>query len=149
MTRLTPVFAVLLAFGFAAPALTASQSSAQSAAQMQSAEGTSQDKLQQSQFMPPHRMVIGTVIDIRGVQIKGPMGDKHRLLKVSVDDNTVIIDLGPMKKGAFQDLGINPGNRIWVLGSSARINGKPVIYARYVGEVYDFEPNYPGEQSAA
>lgn len=145
MTRLAPLFAMLIALGLSAPVLAASQSSEQSATQqMENSKGHSQNKMQH-----PHRIVIGKVTDTRGVQIKGPAGDKHRLLKLNANDNTVIVDLGAMNEQTFKDLGINKGNRIWVLGSSARIDGKPVIFARYVGEVYDFTPKYQGGQSSS
>ncbi|MDN5870254.1 MAG: hypothetical protein L0H73_05980 [Nitrococcus sp.] len=142
MMRLTPILAMAIGLGLSVPALAASQGSGQ----MEGSQGSSQSKMQQQQAMhQAHRMVIGEVTDVRGVQIKGAAGDKHRLLKLSANEDTVVIvDLGAMPEQAFKDLGINKGTRIWALGSSARINGKPVLYARYVGEVYDFKPNVQG-----
>lgn len=148
MTKLTTLVATLVAFGLSAPALAASQSSGQ----MESSQMQAQQQTQQNQLKHPQRIVIGKVVDVRGVQIKGPAGDKHRLIKLNAagDTGNVVVDLGAMSKEAFQDLGINQGNRIWVLGSGARINGKPVIYARYVGEMlYGFTPSFQGSGQAS
>ncbi|MDN5870255.1 MAG: hypothetical protein L0H73_05985 [Nitrococcus sp.] len=157
MMRPATILALSIGLGLSAPTLAASHGSEQGASQsgqgssqMQGSQAQSKQQMQQHQaYHQAHRMVIGKVTDTRDVTIKGPAGDKHRLLKLNANDNTVIVDLGAMTQETFKGLDISQGTRIWVLGSSARINGKPVLFARYVGELYDVQAGQGSSQAQA
>lgn len=79
------------------------------------------------------RSVIGQVVDSRDLTIKGSQ-NKHRLLKLETPQGKrVVVNLGDATKlGQMQ---IAKGDRIYAVGKSARIGGKPVIFARYAGEL--------------
>jgi hypothetical protein len=63
-------------------------------------------------------------------EIKTTAGDMHRLVKLQrIDGGTVVVDLGVSAPEVQQ------GDRIFVQGHAARISGKPVIFARYFGEL--------------
>lgn len=72
--------------------------------------------------------VLGTV------QIRTSTGTPRELVKLQrTDGGTVVVDLG---EAAAQ---VHPGQRLAVQGHSARISGKPLIFARYVGELREVE----------
>lgn len=79
------------------------------------------------------RSVVGEVVDSRDLTIKGSQ-TKHRLLKLETPQGKrVVVNLGDATKlGQTQ---IAKGDRIYAVGKSARIGGKPVIFARYAGEL--------------
>ena len=79
------------------------------------------------------RSVVGQVVDSRDVSIKGSQG-KHRVLKLQTPQGKrVVVNLGDATKlGQMQ---IAKGDRIYATGKAARIGGKPVIFARYAGEL--------------
>lgn len=79
--------------------------------------------------------VLGTV------QIRTSSRTPRELVKLQrTDGGTVVVDLGA---AAAQ---VHPGERLSVQGHAARISGKPVIFARYVGELREIERT--GEASA-
>lgn len=79
------------------------------------------------------RNVVGRVVDTRGVSLNGVRG-KHRLLKVETPQGRrVVVDMGETSK--LGNSNIAKGDRIFASGKAARIGGKPVVYARYVGEL--------------
>jgi hypothetical protein len=82
------------------------------------------------------RVVVGTVEDMRDVTLKG-IKDSQRLIKINANDNTVFVNLGAVNN---QLPTIESGDRIVVIGNSSRINGNPVIQARFIGEVYSYVP---------
>lgn len=80
--------------------------------------------------------VLGTV------QIRTNAGTPRELVKLQrTGGGTVVVDLGA---AAAQ---VQQGERLFVQGDSARISGKPVIFARYVGELRQVER--AGEPGAA
>jgi len=123
MKRLTALFTASLALFLAAPVM-------------------AQSEQQQSQDMKTtmnqgRRVVVGTVEDMRDVNIKG-VDDSNRLLKINANDNMVFVNLGGVSNKALPT--IEKGDEIVVVGNSSRINGKPVIQARFIGEVYSYVP---------
>jgi len=83
------------------------------------------------------RVVVGIVEDMRDVTIRG-IDDSQRLLKINANDNMVFVNLGGVSSDALPT--IEKGDEIVVVGNSSRINGKPVIQARFLGEVYSYVP---------
>lgn len=80
-----------------------------------------------------YRSVVGTVVDTTDISLKGVQG-KHRLLRVETPQGKrVVVDMGETTK--LGGVSIAKGERIFASGKAARIGGKPVIYARYVGEL--------------
>lgn len=78
--------------------------------------------------------VIGKVIDARDVQLKGVAGNGHRLLKIkNREGKKMVVDVGA--SGSLDKIDISQGDFIIATGRSARIGGKPVLYAKYVGEL--------------
>jgi hypothetical protein len=130
----------LIAVGAAASLAVASPALAQSTqkpggpAQGQQAQGQ-QSKGQQNmnEAMKGRRAVIGEVVDTREVQLKG-VGAKHRLVKIkNKEGKNLIVDVGDATRtpaGRFKK-----GSKIVAVGKEARINDKPVLYAKYVGDL--------------
>lgn len=80
-------------------------------------------------------IVIGEVRDMRNVQIKGPNPSSHRLMKVATrGGDTVLVDLGAADESSLR--GLAQGDRVLAVGKPGRINDRPVIVARSVGELY-------------
>lgn len=78
--------------------------------------------------------IIGKVIDSMDVQLKGVAGNGHRLLKVrSSDGEKMVVDVGAV--GSLDKIDLTRGDFLIATGRSARINGRPVLYAKYVGEL--------------
>ena len=87
------------------------------------------------------KSVVGTVVSIQDMDLKAPNQEgsvSHRLVKLETPDGkNVVIDLGEsakLKEAEAADQ-IKEGNRIYAIGKSARIGGKPVIFARYAGQL--------------
>lgn len=82
-----------------------------------------------------NRFVVGSLIDTRRVPIDGGDG-YHRLLKLeSENGRQIIVDIGAAPPpSAF---GFRQGDLLVAMGKSARINGHPVLYAYYVGGLYE------------
>ncbi len=97
-----------------------------------------QDKQQQmSQQRDAARIaIIGKLTDVRNVRLKGKAGpEEHRLLKLTTNDgDTYVVDIGVGIKGL---MGFSKGDRIIAVGNSARINGKPVVFAKYIGPAHE------------
>lgn len=80
--------------------------------------------------------VLGTV------QIRTSTGMPRELVKLQrPDGGTVVVDLGRRARE------VREGEHLFVQGRSARISGKPVIFARYVGELREVDRT--GEPGAA
>jgi hypothetical protein len=83
--------------------------------------------------MKGRRAVIGTVTETREIQLKG-INAKHRLVKIrNKEGQNLVINVGDATRtpaGQFKK-----GSRIVAIGKEARINGKPVLYAKYIGDL--------------
>jgi hypothetical protein len=81
-------------------------------------------------------MLVGQLIDTRDVTLKGVDEEKHRLLKVKPGGGaqTVIVDIG--RQDAAASFGLVKGDRVIAVGKSARINDRPVLFAKSIGELY-------------
>lgn len=78
--------------------------------------------------------VVGEVVDTREVTISGTAGNQHKLYKLrTAEGKTVIMDVGQVSDSS-QTPQLQQGDRIMAIGSKARINGQPVLFARYYGE---------------
>ena len=82
-----------------------------------------------------NRFVVGTLVDTRAVRVSEGEG-MHRLLKLEGRDGAqIIVDAGPSPSPS--EMGFEHGDLIVAMGKSARINGHPVLYAYYLGELRD------------
>lgn len=111
------------------------QSTSGSSQNMQSSGGQSQGSRAQSSKQQAYRAVIGEVVDTRVVQVRGGQGSTadHRLVRLrNQDGNIIVVDMGNAARvGAPQK-----GATLAVTGKQARINGDPVLFARYVGDLH-------------
>ena len=106
----------------------------------QAAEQSQSDAMQgpsQGMQANANRFVIGTLVDARSINVEGDQGpSRHRLLKLeSRSGEQIIVDMGPSRSPSA--MGFKQGDLIVAMGKSARINGRPVLYAHYVGELQD------------
>lgn len=84
---------------------------------------------QQTQQELGERSVIGKVMDQQQVSIQGT---QHQLVKLqNRQGETIVVNLG----AAMEEMQLQQGDRLVVIGKSARINERPVIYAQYAGEL--------------
>jgi hypothetical protein len=81
-------------------------------------------------------VLVGELVDARDVTLKGVNEEKHRLLKVrpGSGSQTVIVDIGRQDSAA--SFGLVKGDRVIAVGKSARINDRPVLFAKSIGELY-------------
>ncbi len=78
-------------------------------------------------------VAVGEVLEVRDVRIKGAE-QQHALAKLRLDSGkTLVVDLG--KREGLRDVKLAPRDRIGVIGSMGRINGKPVLVADMVGDL--------------
>jgi hypothetical protein len=129
----------------AAPAVLAQQGQQQGQQGQQSSQQSmqqmSRDMMQSQQMQGmgsnANRFVVGKLVDARTINVSGPQGkDRHRLLKLeSRAGEQIIVDMGPSRSPSA--LGFKQGDLIVAMGKSARINGRPVLFAHYVGELQD------------
>lgn len=118
------ILTATLGLALAAPAMAQSQAAPKAQAQAGANEA-----------MKGRRAVIGEVVEVRDIQFKG-IPVKHRLVKIrNRQGNTLVVDLGDATKTEMARL--KKGSRIFALGKEARVNGDPVLYARYFGELYE------------
>lgn len=88
-------------------------------------------KQQLSQGEQGERAVLGKVVDQRQIQLKEGEA-KHHLVKLeNPQGKTIVVDLG----AATEEMDLKKGDRLFAVGKSARINERPVIYAKYAGEI--------------
>jgi len=81
-------------------------------------------------------VLVGELVDARDVTLKGVNEDRHRLLKVKPgnESQTVIVDIGRQDSAA--SFGLVKGDRVIAVGKAARINNRPVLFAKSIGELY-------------
>jgi Cu/Ag efflux protein CusF len=87
----------------------------------------------QNKEMQGRRAVIGQVVGTRDIQLKG-VNTKHRLVKIrNAEGQTMVVNVGDATrvKGAQ----FKQGSKIIAIGKEARINGDPVLFAKYVGDL--------------
>jgi hypothetical protein len=106
----------------------------------QAAERSQSDTIQgqlQGTQANANRFVVGRLVDARSISVDGDQGpSRHRLLKLeSRSGEQIIVDMGPSRSPSA--MGFKQGDLIVAMGKSARINGRPVLYAHYVGELQD------------
>ena len=81
------------------------------------------------------RTIIGKVTDTIDVELEGVAGDFHRLVKVeNQKGKTMVVDLGMI--GNLYELRLSRGDRLIAIGKNARINDRPVLFAKYAGKLY-------------
>lgn len=89
------------------------------------------------------RVVIGEIVDQRNVNLSEPAGASHRMVKLrNRQGETIIVDLG----SDVQGVNLETGDRIVAAGKAARINGRPVLYARFAGQLNQMGPVQRGGQ---
>ena len=82
------------------------------------------------------RVIIGKVTAAKDVKLKGVVGNGHRLVRLENDKGkSIVVDLGLMEN-LPKDMAVYEGDHLMVIGKNARINGKPVIYAQWAGELH-------------
>lgn len=112
--------ALTLAFGMPAFAQQQQQKQTQTAQESQAKSG--------GETMKGIVTASGKVVG--DADIKTTAGDMHRLVKLQrINGDMVVVDLGVSAPD------VQKGDRIFVHGHAARISGKPVIFARYFGEL--------------
>lgn len=80
------------------------------------------------------KSVIGEVTDTLDVEVEGA-SDSHRLVKIrNMDGKEMVVDLGLV--GNLEDLELAKGDRLIAVGRNARINERPVLFAKYAGKLY-------------
>lgn len=114
----------------------AQQQQQQETQQARAPQQQGQQGQQGEQMAQGRRVIVGQVEDVRDIPI-AEGGGEHKLVKVMANEKTVVVDLGPTQEA---QLDVQPGDRILAIGNSARIGGRPVIYARYIGELYGNVP---------
>lgn len=79
-------------------------------------------------------LVQGTVAGTRDVDLQGS-DDTHRLVKLATPEGrTVVVDLGEAD-ALGDDLTIEQGEQLAIIGRIGRVNGRPVIFATHVADV--------------
>lgn len=92
----------------------------------QKAKGQQQAQAQQKRG---ERTVVGKVVDQQEIAIQGT---QHQLVKLeNQQGETIVVDLG----AATEEMQLEQGDRLMAVGKSARINDRPVLYAKYAGEL--------------
>lgn len=101
--------------------------------QAETSGGAAPTAAAQTESMKGHRAVIGDILDTREVQLKG-VETKHRLVKIrSEGGEEMVVNVGDATRMPAGDF--KKGNKIVAVGKEARINGEPVLYAKYIGDL--------------
>jgi hypothetical protein len=82
-------------------------------------------------------IVVGKVIETRDIELADAdaIRANHRLIKIESDKGrTAIVDIGVAN--LYPQVNFDRGDRIIAVGKQARINDRPVIFAKSVGELY-------------
>ncbi|HSN72872.1 MAG TPA: hypothetical protein VLT59_15250, partial [Steroidobacteraceae bacterium] len=108
-----------------------------------------EEHMQQGKMFPPPRqratqageaatasaIVVGEIVDVRDVDIRGPARQTHRLIRIeSPNGRTAVVDLGEARSARQIDL--ERGDRIFAVGKQARLDGRPVLFAKSIGELH-------------
>lgn len=117
---------------------------------MAAGEGrTGRDGMMQGRRQARSRMYLlqGRLVETRDVQLKG-LPEKHRLVKLKLrNGRNVIVDLGATKK--IEDINLQKGERVAVVGTLGRVNKTPVVFARQIADVHfiDRAPRSPARKT--
>lgn len=115
------------------------QAQQQAMQQQQQRRGAAQEQQQAR----GERVIIGEVVDKSRVRLADMPGTSHYLVKLkNPQGETVVVNLG----AAVEQMDIQRGDQLLAVGKSARINDRPVLYARFAGELAQTER---GQQQAA
>lgn len=84
------------------------------------------------------RMATGKIVDMRDIDMKSSSGNasgKFRMLEIeSKSGKRMLVNTG-LADQPVEKLALKKGDHIVAIGKSARINGKPALFAQYVGEL--------------
>jgi hypothetical protein len=89
-------------------------------------------------------ILVGELVETRDVKLKDSKLGSHRLLKVKPSGaqgpesakgpESVIVDIG--RQDAASTFGLMKGDRVIAVGKAGRINDRPVLFAKSIGELY-------------
>lgn len=80
-------------------------------------------------------IVVGEVLDMRDVRIRGPIEETHRVIKVETRKGaTTLVDIGNAQH--HSDVNFVKGDRIVAVGKKGRLDDRPILFAKTVGELY-------------
>lgn len=93
-------------------------------------------------------VIRGEVTSVRDFDIAG-VSNAHRLIKIADTtrpgaETTYIVDLGP-SDGPLADMELERGDRVMVQGHAARIEGRPVLHATQVAQVFAGDDEFASE----
>lgn len=126
------VIALGMASGLAVAAPALAQQQQQAPGQQMGAAAAAQ--AQANPAMQGRRAVMGEVIDTRVFQLRNAQGQMvpHRLVKLrNAEGRVIVVDLGASERVATPQR----GQTFVAIGKEARINGRPVLFASYAGDV--------------
>lgn len=128
------LIAIAIASSFPMTTPLYAQENQTSGAQNNQSSGTQgQGQQSSNRAMKDRRAVIGEAVETREIQPKG-VNTKHRLVKMKNKEGpNLALNVGDatrMQAGQFKK-----GSRLIALGKETRINGKPVLYAKYLGDL--------------
>lgn len=114
--------------------------------QEQRQQATQRRSMQQQPVAQAHRTIRGEVVETRELKLQG-IQERHNFAKIRTQSGEVeVVDLGPSR--ALEGLILEKGERTVVRGTSARINGRPVLVARQVAQVASLDrADFLGEES--
>jgi hypothetical protein len=80
-------------------------------------------------------IIVGEVLDMRDVKIRAPVEDTHRVIKVETrNGSTALVDIGNARQ--YGQVNFRKGDRIVAVGKKARLDERPVLFAKTVGELH-------------
>jgi hypothetical protein len=83
-------------------------------------------------------ILVGELVEARDVTLKDSKLGTHRLLKVKPNGvggpESVIVDIG--RQDPASTFGLVKGDRVIAVGKAGRINDRPVLFAKSIGELY-------------
>ena len=93
-------------------------------------------KADREQINSTPSVLVGDVVDVRNVGIKG-QPSSHRLVKLELPNGkTAVVDAGSAWKAKGGLDGIERGDRVIAVGRTGRINDRPVLIAHSLGELH-------------
>jgi len=83
------------------------------------------------------RLIQGEIRDITEVTVRG-LPDAHRLARIErPDGQTYIVDFG--KADSFETIDLTQGDRVFVYGKPAEVQGREVLFATHVAEFIEID----------
>lgn len=123
----------LVAFGLATGLAAIAPAQAQTASPAIGPQGQNQVAAI-NKHMQGRRAVVGQVVDTRVVSVQNAKGQsvQHRLVRLkNKEGKVIVVDLGVASRAPQP----RKGAAYVALGKEARINGRPVLFASYAGDV--------------